>query len=55
MSTLLVAAMTLISVVELNPSNWLSNSNMVRWTSLSPAFSESNLKDRNEIFIIKID
>lgn len=43
MSTLLVAAMTLMSVVELNPSNWLSSSSIVRCTSLSPAFSESNL------------
>ena len=32
---------TLISAVELNPSNWLRSSNMVLWTSLSPAFSES--------------
>lgn len=34
---------TLISDVELKPSNWFSNSNMVLCTSLSPAFSESNL------------
>uniref|UniRef100_A0A6B0TVK9 Uncharacterized protein n=1 Tax=Ixodes ricinus TaxID=34613 RepID=A0A6B0TVK9_IXORI len=41
MSTRLVAAMTLMSALELNPSSWLSNSSMVRWTSRSPAFSES--------------
>ena len=33
--------LTLISAVELNPSNWFRSSNMVLWTSLSPAFSES--------------
>ena len=32
---------TFMSVVELKPSSWLSNSNMVRCTSRSPAFSES--------------
>jgi hypothetical protein len=41
MSTLLVAAMTLMSVVELKPSSWLSSSSMVLCTSLSPAFSLS--------------
>lgn len=33
---------TLMSAVELNPSSWFSSSSIVRWTSLSPAFSESN-------------
>lgn len=31
-STRLVAAITLISLVELNPSNWFNNSNIVRCT-----------------------
>uniref|UniRef100_A0A2M4D0N0 Putative secreted protein n=1 Tax=Anopheles darlingi TaxID=43151 RepID=A0A2M4D0N0_ANODA len=42
MSTRLVAAITLISAVELNPSSWFSSSSIVRCTSRSPAFSESN-------------
>ena len=34
---------TLMSSFEENPSSWLSSSNIVLCTSLSPAFSESNL------------
>uniref|UniRef100_A0A2M4ACQ5 Putative ribosomal protein s8 n=2 Tax=Anopheles triannulatus TaxID=58253 RepID=A0A2M4ACQ5_9DIPT len=41
MSTRFVAAITLISSAELNPSIWFSSSNIVRCASRSPAFSES--------------
>lgn len=34
---------TLICAFGWKPSIWLRSSNMVLWTSLSPAFSESNL------------
>mmetsp|Transcript_31688 Transcript_31688/g.75270 ORF Transcript_31688/g.75270 Transcript_31688/m.75270 type:complete len:240 (+) Transcript_31688:130-849(+) len=42
MSARLVAAMTLISSVLLNPSSWLRSSSIVRCTSRSPLMSESN-------------
>eukprot|EP00178_Gracilaria_changii_P022114 TRINITY_DN6552_c0_g1_i1.p1 TRINITY_DN6552_c0_g1~~TRINITY_DN6552_c0_g1_i1.p1 ORF type:complete len:101 (+),score=5.19 TRINITY_DN6552_c0_g1_i1:288-590(+) len=42
-SGLLVAQITLISSLGENPSRWLSNSNMVLWTYLSPDLSLSNL------------
>mmetsp|Transcript_22998 Transcript_22998/g.48708 ORF Transcript_22998/g.48708 Transcript_22998/m.48708 type:complete len:221 (-) Transcript_22998:835-1497(-) len=41
MSALFVAAMTLISSWELNPSSWFRSSSIVRCTSLSPLSSES--------------
>mmetsp|Transcript_1125 Transcript_1125/g.3958 ORF Transcript_1125/g.3958 Transcript_1125/m.3958 type:complete len:241 (+) Transcript_1125:131-853(+) len=41
MSALFVAAITLMPSEEEKPSNWLSSSNMVRCTSLSPLSSES--------------
>mmetsp|Transcript_7696 Transcript_7696/g.26507 ORF Transcript_7696/g.26507 Transcript_7696/m.26507 type:complete len:200 (+) Transcript_7696:153-752(+) len=43
MSALLVAAMTLISAWEENPSSWFRSSSIVLCTSLSPESSESNL------------
>mmetsp|Transcript_654 Transcript_654/g.1940 ORF Transcript_654/g.1940 Transcript_654/m.1940 type:complete len:221 (-) Transcript_654:742-1404(-) len=43
MSALFVAAMTLISSWELNPSSWFRSSSMVLCTSLSPLSSLSNL------------
>ena len=39
MSARFVAAMTFILSSLLNPSSWFSNSNIVRWTSLSPLTS----------------
>merc|ERR1719369_2604121 len=42
-SGLLVAIRTLIFPRGSNPSNWLINSNMVLWTSLSPPAPSSNL------------
>mmetsp|Transcript_23057 Transcript_23057/g.32534 ORF Transcript_23057/g.32534 Transcript_23057/m.32534 type:complete len:200 (-) Transcript_23057:691-1290(-) len=41
MSGRFVAAITLISLLELNPSNWFSSSNIVLCTSLSPDLSLS--------------
>merc|ERR1719466_326857 len=42
-SGLLVAINTLILPLGSNPSNWLINSNIVLWTSLSPPAPSSNL------------
>jgi len=42
MSTRFVAAITLMSALGWKPSSWFSSSSMVRCTSRSPAFSESN-------------